>query len=183
MSQCVNSWVGKPVYPKIENIPAELKALRQWVNWYWKLEEGKFTKPPINPNPQILEDGSKGLRGASHSNPVTWGTYEQAIENLEKYTWLSGIGFVFSKSDPYAGIDLDDCRNPGTGEIAEHALEIIRKLKSYTEISPSQTGVKIIVRGSLPEGAPDGGNKNQEKGIEMYDKLRFFTITGEVLNV
>ncbi len=162
------------LYPKVQNIPDELKTLPQWVNWWWKPDGDKYTKPPINP---------KTMRGGSHSDPETWGTYAQSLENLKRYEWLAGIGFVFSESDPFAGIDLDNCRNPETGEITPRALQIIKKLNSYTEISPSRTGVKIIIRGSLPKGAPEGGGKNKEFGIEMYDKLRFFTITGEVLNV
>jgi hypothetical protein len=42
------------------------------------------------------------------------------------------------------GIDLDTCRDPKTGEIAPWAQEIIDRFQTYTEISPSQTGVKLF---------------------------------------
>jgi primase-polymerase (primpol)-like protein len=65
---------------------------------------------------------------------------------------LTGVGYVFSDGDPYSGVDLDNCRGRETGEIADWAKEIIRGLASYTEVSPSGTGVKIWVKGRLPEG-------------------------------
>lgn len=163
-----------PVHPIVENIPMELKPLHQWVNWYWLFKGGKWIKPPINP---------KTRKGGSHSNPSTWGTFEQALENLQRCKWLAGIGFAFSTEDPYAGVDLDDCRNPETGEITPFAMNIIQRLNSYTEISPSQRGVKIIIKGSLPKYVSEGGGKNEELRIEVYDRTRYFTITGQVLNV
>ncbi len=171
-----------PIYPKVENIPAELKSLPQWVNWCWLFDEelGKWTKPLLNP--KIFKPGKPYK--ASHSKPSTWGTYEKALENFQKFPdQIAGIGFVFSPSDPYAGVDLDDCRNPETGQISPFAMSIIAKLKSYTEVSPSQKGVKIIVKGSLPEYVSEGGAKDERLKIEAYDMKRYFTITGQVLNV
>jgi hypothetical protein len=82
---------------------------------------------------------------------------------------------VFSKDDPYCGIDLDHCRDPKTGKIAKWAEKIIQDFHSYVEVSPSGSGVHILVKGQLPQG---GKKKGQ---IEVYDKLRFFTITGQHL--
>jgi len=50
------------------------------------------------------------------------------------------------------GIDLDKCRNPETGELEPEAQEIVRRMDSYTEVSPSGTGVHIYVIGTKPEG-------------------------------
>jgi putative DNA primase/helicase len=71
-----------------------------------------------------------------------------------------------------AGVDLDGCRNPRTGEIEARATEIVKGLGSYTELSPSETGLKVFVCGELPLGRWRKGN------IEMYDRGRFFTTTG-----
>src|SRR5262249_12807687 len=84
-----------------------------------------------------------------------------------------GIGFVFTEDDPYAGIDLDDCRNPETGVIAPWARRIIAVLSSYTEISPSGTGVHIYVQGRLP------GQGRNLKPVEIYDRRHYFTVTGQ----
>ena len=59
-----------------------------------------------------------------------------------------------------------------TGEIKPWARQIIIGLNSYTEVSPSGTGLHIFVRGHLPD-------KGQKRGpIELYDRERYFTVTG-----
>ena len=42
------------------------------------------------------------------------------------------------------GVDLDTCRDKATGIVEAWALEIINRLGSYTEISPSDVGAKIF---------------------------------------
>ena len=80
-----------------------------------------------------------------------------------------GVGIVLGD---LAGIDLDKCRHPATGVISADALGIIGEVDSYTEVSPSQTGVHILIKGSLP---PGGRRKN---GLELYAERRYFTVTG-----
>ena len=72
----------------------------------------------------------------------------------------------------HAGIDLDGCRNPISGEIRDWAKTTILRFNSYTEVSPSGTGVKIFVKGKLP------GRGAARNGIEVYSQGRFFTVTG-----
>jgi hypothetical protein len=78
---------------------------------------------------------------------------------------------VFTENDPFAGIDLDKCRDPESGQIDRSAREIIDRLKSYAEISPSNTGVKIFIKGRVGAGKKRGR-------IEVYAKGRYFTVTG-----
>jgi len=151
----------------IENIPDELKNLDQWVAW--RLESGKEGRPikmPVDP---------KTGKNADTTSPETWGTCVQAVALFGTSTRYMGIGFVFSPSDPYTGIDIDDCRDPQTGHIGAWAQELIDKLDSYTEVSPSGTGVKIIVQATLP------GSVRRRNKIEMYSEKRYFTITGELV--
>ncbi|MFO8053874.1 MAG: hypothetical protein R6U19_01750 [Bacteroidales bacterium] len=54
--------------------------------------------------------------------------------------------------------------------------KIFEFLESYSAISPSGTGLRIIVKAQLP---PDG-RKNE--GIEVYQDGRFLTITGHWFN-
>jgi putative DNA primase/helicase len=97
----------------------------------------------------------------------------EAIEAYEKDEY-AGLGFVFCSGDPYTGIDLDNCVSED-GEIALWALEIVRYLDSYTELSATGTGIHIIVRGDVP---------NRRKGdVEIYSSKRFFTVTGHVVEV
>jgi primase-polymerase (primpol)-like protein len=68
-------------------------------------------------------------------------------------------------------VDLDDCRDPTTGELTSWAQDIVDRLDSYSEVSPSGRGVHVIVEGELPPG------RNRRGDVEMYDEARFFTVT------
>lgn len=148
----------------LDNIPAELRERAQWVVWRLVMREGKPTKVPIDP---------RTGRQTSITNPQTWLSFEEAVSAVRKRDL--GLGFVFTSDDAFAGVDLDKCRDPTTGVLDQGATEIIAALGSYSEISPSGTGVKIILRGTLPPGRKRKGR------IEMYDRERFFTVTGDHL--
>jgi hypothetical protein len=151
-----------------QNIPTELRTLRQWVCWRTETRNGKPTKVLKNP--------------ATHCNAAvdkseTWGTFEDALGayNSNRAPQFDGIGFVFTKNDPYTGIDFDKCRDLRTGIIEPWALKLIRELDSYTELSPSETGLHTITRSNL------AGKQNKKGHLEMYDHLRFFTMTGSLV--
>lgn len=139
-----------------------LRDLRQWVCWRYEERYGEITKVPYSP--------ATGARARSNA-PRTWGTFAEARQ-AESENDYGGIGFVFTADDPFCGVDLDGCVAPETGEIESWAVEILTELDSYTEFSPSGTGSHVIVRAELPEG---GNRKNR---VEMYDRKRFFTVTG-----
>jgi putative DNA primase/helicase len=147
----------------LECLPEELRQRHQWV--VWKLEErgGKPTKVPYI---------AGGSGKASSTDSLTWRSFEEAVQALETGRY-SGIGFVFSSGDPFAGVDLDDCRDPETGELEEWAAKIVEAFGSYAEVSQSGTGVHIIVMGKAP-------NKKRGK-VEAYSSERYFTMTGRVL--
>jgi len=58
-------------------------------------------------------------------------------------------------------------------EVDDAALDIIGRLDSYTEVSPSGTGYHVLVTGKLPDG------RNRRGSVELYDTARFFTVTGD----
>jgi putative DNA primase/helicase len=93
---------------------------------------------------------------------------------------LPGIGYVFSANDPYFGADFYHCRNPDTGEISSDVLAILAQLDTYTEVSPSGTGLHAIGQGVMPDDHK--GRRYNDKGYECYDRLRYFTITGDHLD-
>lgn len=138
---------------KIENIPDELKGLRQWVCWTGS------DKVPKNPH----------TGGNAMSNkPETWGTFEEAVSACEKYRF-DGVGFEFANG--YFGVDLDHCLDD-----LDFCDEFVETLQSYTEISKSGSGVHIICRGELPDGARRKGQ------VEMYSSGRYFICTGNLYN-
>jgi putative DNA primase/helicase len=147
------------------SIPYVLKERDQWAAWRWEKRGGKWTKPPIRP-----ATGSY----ARSNDPDTWGSLEEALRRMHKDR-LPGFGFMFHPDDGPAGVDVDGCRDPETGEIESWALEIAAELDSYAEASPSGTGLKVFLRGELPSG------RRRKGSIEMYDRERFFTTTGHRL--
>lgn len=91
---------------------------------------------------------------------------------------FNGVGIVITANDGLVGIDLDGCRDPQSGDIDPVAAALIEQFMSYTEISPSGTGVHIFVYGDLTNLR---GNRVSYRGvgIEMYDRSRYFTLTGD----
>ena len=152
-------------YPEIipDNIPQELRDRPQWVNFRLEERKGKVTKVPYTPGTD---------KKASTRDLLTWRTFAEAVASQDGGGY-DGIGFVFCSGDPYAGIDLDGCRDPETGELEGWAAEVVADLDGYAEVSPSGRGVHIIVRGDAP---------NSKRGqVEAYDTKRFFTVTGHKL--
>jgi putative DNA primase/helicase len=83
-----------------DSIPSELKDHRQWVCWRLRCKQssdgGRWEKVPINPN---------SGRQARTNKPWTWSSFDKAWEYYQRHqeNGIMGIGFVFSKDDPYAG--------------------------------------------------------------------------------
>lgn len=147
-------------------VPGVLIERQQWVNWQRKLApEGKWHKLPLDP--------ASG-KAAKTNGRTTWGSFQSALDGLGRPQTV-GIGFVFTDEDPYCGVDLDDCRDAQSEKIAAWAQTIIDALDSYTEVSPTGTGVKIFVKAQLP------GPAKRRDHIEVYDRQHYFTVTGQHL--
>lgn len=156
-----------------EQIPEELRARKQWVLWRDVTRAGKPTKVPFDP----INVPAKS------NNPLTWSTFEDCLKAVKNF---SGLGFVFAADDPYLGIDLDGCRDPETGKVDTWAAEILEKYPTYAEVSPSGTGVKMFVRGTLPSERCKAKIDVEDRhgktpGIECYEQGRYFAITGQSL--
>lgn len=155
-------------------IPKELKERKQWICWKYQVKPGrsKPTKIPYNP--------ATGMP-ASTMDASTWVDFETASRSAGKY---SGIGFVFTKDDPYVGIDLDHVLDKNGKFIQKDAESIFEYCNSYTEISPSGTGIHIIGKAKLSANSPHKVEENKERGTcekEMYESGRYFTVTGNQL--
>jgi len=149
-------------------IPRELQEKKQWVCWRYQLRRGKQTKIPIDPKRNYY---------ASSTNRHTWTNFiaaNYAIQNNKR--WLDGIGFVFSTQDVYYGIDLDDCVSEG--RLNDLALDIVDQFNTYTEVSPSGTGIKLFCKVNTVEQLPPTFVRTNNWPIEIYPHSRFFTCTG-----
>jgi putative DNA primase/helicase len=110
-----------------EFIPAELKPLSRWVVAKSEVAKGRRTKVPYCPDDPT--------RKASSTDPATWSDFETALRLVESGGFPM-LGFQLDGSG-YVGIDFDHCVEDGV--VASWALDYIRALDSYTEISVSGT--------------------------------------------
>lgn len=146
-------------------IPPELFEYKQWVLWRRTEVNGRTSKIPIS---------AWSGKAAACDKPQTWSTYCHVRHVVRRFR-CDGIGFVFTDGDPFCGIDLDQCRR-ANGSISPEALDVVRRIKSYTELSPSATGVHILLKGGLRENGRRVGK------VEVYDRGRYFTVTGKQLS-
>ncbi len=147
----------------LANIPEEMRQRPQWLVWKLEQRDGKITKIPYI---------AGGVGKADTTDLMTWRTFEEAVQALGTGRY-SGVGFVFCSGDHFTGVDLDECRDPETGEIEEWAKKIVDAFGGYAEVSQSGTGVHIIVHGKAP---------NKKRGlVEAYSSERYFAMTGRVI--
>lgn len=141
------------------NIPEELRLLKQWV--LWKLEDIGAAKPTKVPY---------SIKGhpASVTDPSHWATFDDAF-NIMQLGGYTGLGFVFSKADPYCFIDLDDAE--GDDAILQRHLKVYHEFETYAEVSPSGKGLHLICKGTVPAG-------RRRSKIEIYPHDRYATMTG-----
>lgn len=133
-----------------------LESYNQWVCWkpQKSRKDNKVRKVPINP---------KTGDHASSTDSKTWSGYCGRVRNSPRR------GFVLTDTDPFIVVDLDHCIG-SHGRINLQATKILLYFQSYTEISPSGTGVHIWVKGTMP-----GAIKRKE--FEFYSDLRYMTVT------
>ncbi|MCS4139635.1 P4 family phage/plasmid primase-like protein [Salinibacter ruber] len=155
--------------PSFDNIPEALRERNQWILWSTETRDGDPTKAPKQP----------GGAYASSTDSDTWMPFSDARDAYAS-SEFDGIGFVFDEEGPFVGVDLDGCVK--NGDLTGGAWDVVKRLDSYTERSPSGTGLHIICRGFLP----DLGNRSSEvkglKELELYDQARYFTFTGRHLD-
>lgn len=153
------------------NIPHELRVLRQWVVWRFEHVKNvaKLTKVPYNPHT---------TRHASSTDRNTWADFETCHAAVMAGVGWDGVGFVLAADDPYCFVDLDPVRDEhgqhiSAPHIEARQQEIFKALNSYSELSPSGAGLHIIVKGVVPQG-------RKRDYVEVYSSGRFMTMTGNV---
>lgn len=162
---------------KYSKIPLEIKKTHRWVCYRIEERNGKQTKVPYN--------AISGTYAKSNDSD-TWTYFDVAVTGCIKYKF-DGIGFMLGLDTNtgvnYFGIDLDNHEDENgekpmdVDDFKIFCKEFIDKLQSYTEYSHSGEGIHIICKGTLPEGA----RRRNGCGVEMYERGRFFTMSGNVI--
>jgi putative DNA primase/helicase len=144
----------------LDALPREIRESTRAVVWRTEQRGPSTTKAPYRARDPRAH--------ASVVDPRTWAPFTEALTVVQR-GMADGVGLVLGAG--IAGVDLDHVRDGRTGAVSDDVLAIVRTLDSYTEVSPSGTGLHVLVRGTLPPGRRRAGY------IEMYDAGRFFTIT------
>lgn len=159
-----------------------------WIAWKTeaRVPGGKPAKVPYAANDH---------RAAS-DKPRHW-TDRQTAEAYANTSGAAGIGLMFfalSDDTALCGLDLDTCISPD-GAVASWAADIVRLLDSYTEVSPSGTGLKTFFRvayadhldlmnhlkafgAKWPQGETQDAGQGHPPAVELYLAKRFFAVTG-----
>lgn len=154
-----------------DNIPKSLTANARWAPWKADFNEkrGKYDKIP--------HQCTAPYYGISTARPECWGTFDQALKAYnDNPSMFAGLGYVMTGPHDVVGIDLDNCVHDNV--IADWARDVIAELDSYTELSPSGNGLRILINGAIPNDWT-----NHDVGIEVYagHQPRFLTVTGRRL--
>ena len=144
-------------------IPDDLKNFSQWVTWRYTWQNEKWDKPPRQATGDF----------ASSTDSSTWSSFDQALKAYQQPgNHFDGIGFAITEENALCGIDLDHCRNPDTGDIEPWAQAIVDRIQTYTEVSPSGTGLRLFAYGQRPKKG------RRQDSIEVYSWGRYLTVTG-----
>lgn len=180
---------------------ASLAPLPCWVAWQTEMrpKSKKPTKVPYSPS---------GRGKAKADDHTTWGTLKDArtrAATLPRPYDLGGIGLEFCPLNDgrrTGGVDLDSCRDPDTGTLEPWAKAVVDRMASYTEVSPSGTGVKVFflfrtedhvairrALGTTPKGELKFSGswtrktgKDHPPAIELHTSNRYFAVTESILD-
>jgi hypothetical protein len=167
--------------PVVDGIPASLLDSPRWAPWRAEWNPGKKKYEKI---PHRADRPSAGL---SNKSTQGWSPFHKAMAvYLSDPERFAGVGYLMTGEKVAGGgpsefhphnitaIDLDHCVKGGV--VDPWAAEVVAKLDSYTEISPSGNGLRVMLVGSVARDWV-----NHERGIEVYGgtAARFVTITGQ----
>ena len=167
------------IAPDFEAIPDKLKLVDGWVLWgfIWRddgkgPDTGKWNKVPFDAKTLSF---AKTADGDTLPKAVdTWSSFAVAREAyLANRDRFDGVGVMLGAG--LVGVDVDNCVTDEEGELqlSDLAQDIIDSLHSYTELTPSGTGLHILLLGDL-----DDGRKDSARDLEVYGRTRYFTVTG-----
>jgi hypothetical protein len=165
--------------------PAALRELKQWL--VWKFEPNPKPGKKDLKVPYYAKSGTKrgwmpGVRskkvgqGSADELPLLV-TFDEALAAARE-RGMTGIGLAMVPGQPVTALDFDHCVADGVIDPAVEALIV----GTYSEISPSGTGVRAFVLGDLGDRS-DAHPEDGAFGFETYTTSRFVTFTGDVTEI
>ncbi len=141
-------------YTDYENIPQPIKDIGLFCCWKYENRNHSKTKVPYMPGSSVK---------ARPNDPSTFTTFDIALKGRDGFDGL-GVGIF----NGICGIDLDHCIDD-SGKVSPLASEIVQTMQSYTEISPSGTGLHILFQAeAVNYDRTRYLIMNHSSGIEVY---------------
>lgn len=151
-------------------LPA-LADRRQWL--VWRYEPGETPEKKPRKMPYYVGGGRRYGEQGSDDDRARLVTFAEAAPAVQS-GGFDGVGFAFLPADGLIGIDLDGMLVDGVPN--ERCAAIIAACSSYTEVSPSGTGVHVFALREHVEGLRSF--KSNAAGVEVFVGAQFFTFTG-----
>ena len=123
-------------------------------------------------------------QGARTNDAKTWFTFAAASALLNGQNDVAGIGFAIVRG--IVSLDFDHCRDQFTGELAPEVQREVESLNSYTYITPSQTGIRVVGLNDTATPIPGGKSVRWLPGghtVEIFvgPTNHYNTFTADVL--
>jgi putative DNA primase/helicase len=144
-----------------DRLPADVLAARAFL--LWRKEEGRKIPYYTNGERRSGENGSARDRQRLV-------TFNPAVAAYSR-GGLDGIGLALLPELNIIALDFDDCRSTD-GTLTKAVAQFVDE--SYAEVSPSGTGVRVLLRGTMPN--------SKTKGVEVFSTKGYVTLTGNRLN-
>jgi putative DNA primase/helicase len=130
----------------------------------WKREDGRKVPYYVNGKRRRGQNGSAEDR--------RWLVPFAHAESAYRSGDYDGIGLALLPGLDVIALDFDDCRALNgkiSSSLADYFIE-----QSYAEVSPSGTGIRVLLRGQLPN--------SKSKGFEVFATTGYVTLTGDRVN-
>lgn len=110
------------------------------------------------------------------NNPDAWTDAQTAITTAKLCGDEFGVGFFFTKNDPFYFVDIDNCLNKDNLTWSDTANAVLSYFPGCAvELSQSGRGMHVFGVGQVPEH----GCRNDKLGLEFYTESRFVALTGK----
>ena len=163
-------------------VPRVLRSLKTWLVWklIQKPDEKKPRKVPFYVS-GAPRDGAQG----SPEDRALLTTYDKAAAACAGGRW-TGLGLAVLPDSGIVALDFDNCVS-SSGVMDPRIAALIAG--TYSEISPSKTGVRAFYTGSLRsrkdnagklERHPNGTRLDGKFDVEFFGTTGFVTFTGNV---
>lgn len=151
-------------------IPQALTSVRAWCTWTLRPNAGgRPTKVP----------------SVSTLDRAAWLPFASVATTPR--TASGGIGIVTTDlPGGLVALDVDGCRDPQSGELSPWAAALIAAARSYTEVTPSGSGLRVwlavkkpwLGRCKFPMEYPPLGGKRPEVQVFRAGTAGYVTVTG-----